>query len=128
LASGEWFEFTEVLDCKGPLVAASHVGITREQMLPLESPIEAQLLRLWQSEPDTAVMKYIMTELGKQWRKYWIGFETRMKLLKCQYCFGYIGEGFGHPRSCKDCGGNSFEPPKKRKKRKKAKPKEEKKP
>lgn len=87
LASGEWIGFTEVLDCKGPFVAASHVGITREQLLPLESPIEAQLLRLWQNEPDTAVMKYIMAEMGKQWRKYWVGFETRMKLLKetCSY-------------------------------------------
>ena len=87
LASGEWVDFTEVLDCKGPFVAASHIGITREQMLPLESPIESQLLRLWQSEPDTAVMKYIMAEMGKQWRKYWVGFQTRMKLLKetCSY-------------------------------------------
>jgi len=80
-ASGGWLRFTEIIDCKGPFVACDEYGISRDTLAALESPIESQLLRLWEVNPDSDAIKELMADLGKQWRTYWEKFENRCDLL-----------------------------------------------
>jgi hypothetical protein len=63
-----WFEFTEVLDSKGPFVAASSIGVSPEGLDETHSPVEAAMLG-WFSEyteisPDSAIWRPLL-EIGR---------------------------------------------------------------
>lgn len=81
-ASGDWLTFTEILDCKGPVAAANHYGITRDAMEATLSPIEAQLLIQWEENPNDPSLLGLMAAMGGQWVKYWNSFGDRLVLLK----------------------------------------------
>ena len=81
-ASWEWLTFTEILDCKGPMVTAKHYGVTMDAMTAFLSPIEAQLLIQWEENPNDPGLLQLMACMGGQWVKYWESFGDRLKLLK----------------------------------------------
>ena len=63
-----WFEFTEVLDSKGPFVAASSIGVSPEGLDETHSPVEAAMLG-WFSEyteisPNSAIWRPLL-EIGR---------------------------------------------------------------
>lgn len=92
----EWFEFTEVLDSKGPFVAAQKLGITREAFVATLSPIEAEVIRAFGEETRHNGGSWIiscMIHLGRQWRKFLREFSTRWELLEYEVKY-YIFPGF----------------------------------
>ena len=81
----EWFYFTEIMDSKGPYQAARWLGIQREKLIHVISPIESQLLfmfgnvsRLECGDP----LHQIMCGIGSNILSYLDKVIQRIELLK----------------------------------------------
>jgi len=66
-----WAEFTSVLDCRGPKAAAELLGISQDALFATMSPIEAQLIRIFESETIASpAMVELMRQMGQGWIDY----------------------------------------------------------
>ena len=90
-----WVEFTEVLDSKGPMLAAKAVGCENffAQILPALSPVEKALLNLFESNSEVSPdLKQIMQEIGESILKELETVLERFKILDDGAQFHQDGE------------------------------------
>lgn len=79
-----WLYATEVLDSRGPFELVKQLGISRDALAQLLSPIEAQLLRQFgacERVSANSVLHYMMREMGNSWLQYWEDFSRRWARL-----------------------------------------------
>lgn len=79
-----WLRFTEILDSKGPTVAAAHLGCSRDAMLQTMSPIEVTVLRKFQAKTKLNAwdpLFVFMYELGSEKLRYLRDVEWRLRNL-----------------------------------------------
>jgi len=79
-----WIDFSESLDCRGPYATAAKLGISKEAFFQTLSPVEAQMLQLFEQEkiihPGMALY-ILMRQLGAGWLRYLEDMEKRLALL-----------------------------------------------
>jgi hypothetical protein len=79
-----WLGFTELFDSKGPNQAAKELGMTPEALQQTMSPIEAQVLRMFQSRDRWAAGDLpfaLMMMMGEEWLAYLDAVSTRLRRL-----------------------------------------------
>jgi len=80
-----WLEFTERLDCTGPFRTAEWLGISKDAFAKTLSPIEAQILMLFEQSASieaNSSLAMLMAELGKGWLRYIAQLTERLAVLK----------------------------------------------
>jgi hypothetical protein len=62
-----WFNFTSVLDSKGPMVAAKIFGMSKDSLMATLSPVEAAMIKIFEQGVD---LRTVMAQIGKDTLDY----------------------------------------------------------
>lgn len=79
-----WLGFTELIDSKGPHLTAKELGVSREALEQTISPIEAQVLRIFQSRNAWMADDWqfqLIKKMGEGWLEYLEAVSTRLHRL-----------------------------------------------
>lgn len=83
----QWLEFTERLDSKGPAATAEWLGVSAENLVKTQSPIEATVLRLFKQlavvRPDNPIYS-LMAEIGREKLQYLDQVLQRVAMLAAE--------------------------------------------
>lgn len=80
-----WINFTDTLDVQGPYKAAEMIGVTFEQLRPTLSPIEAGMLKAFETLPELTSKHWLYTAmrvLGQGMVDYAAKLQARLAWLK----------------------------------------------
>ncbi len=85
----DWYQLSSDLDCHGPKAMADSLGISSNKLHSLMSPVEAQLLIIFENDP--ASILELMRTLGKGWLSYYDNYANAMTSHEGYTTFSTMG-------------------------------------
>lgn len=84
----DWLETTEWFDCRGPIATAAWLGVERDLLNRLNSPVELSLMRRFSQCEELrpgAPLWELMRAIGEDLLDYLRGMSARIQFLKTQH-------------------------------------------